>query len=208
MPLTDEVVVRRRVSRQAQATAERREQILDAASAAFTEHGFNGTSMRDVASRVGMSHTGVLHHFPDKAALLEAVLDRRVERSGSQFNLDSHDGEKFLRSLLELARRDVRDPDELRMYQVVAAESLALTHPAHGYMRRWYKTVRQHVTEALEDLDRRGHYTGHGIDIPTAAAIIAGMREGLNPQWLLDPDGFDLVGAVRAQLRVFTDLEL
>lgn len=161
MPLTDDVAVRRRVNRQALASAQRRDQILDAAAEAFTENGFNGSSIRDVAVRAGMSHTGVLHHFPDKAALLEALLDRRFAQAATQFPLDARDGVQFLRSLI-----------------------------------------------ALADLDRRGLFTGHGVDIPTAAAQVTGMRDGLDPQWLLDPTSIDLVGAVTAQLRFYTDADL
>ena len=208
MPLTDDVVVRRRVTKQADASAQRRDEILDAAVAAFTEKGFNGSSLRDIASRAGMSHNGVLHHFPDKAGILEAILDRRIERSDSQFPLDPHDGVQFFRSLIALAERDVKDPGDLRMYCVVAAESLAPSHPAHGYFRRWYHQVRGAATVALEDLRGRGLLREDDLDIPIAAAEIAGLRDGLNPQWLLDPDELDLVGAVTAALRSYTTADL
>ncbi|WP_062201503.1 TetR/AcrR family transcriptional regulator [Demequina salsinemoris] len=211
MPLTDDVDVRRRESRQAVASAERRDQILDAAVQAFADRGFNGTSIRDVAKLAGLSHTGVLHHFPDKAALLEAVLDRSVQRAGAQFDLDSGDGEQFLRGLVALAERDVErsvEAPETRMFRMIAAESLSPTHPAHGYMRRWYAEVRHHATVALEDLAERGLLRVPAADIPVAAGQIAGMRDGLDPQWLLDPESVDLVGAVRDQLSRYADLEL
>jgi AcrR family transcriptional regulator len=207
MPLTDDVVVRRRVTKQADASAQRRDEILDAAVEAFTEKGFNGSSLRDIAARAGMSHNGVLHHFPDKAGILEAILDRRIGRAASQFGLDAHDGVQFLRSLIALAERDVRDPGDLRMYRVIAAEALAPSHPAHGYQRRWYHQVREAATLALEDLDRQGLLRS-SIDIPIAAAQIAGLRDGLDPQWLLDPDEVDLVGAVTAALRSYTTADL
>ncbi|MFZ0530986.1 MAG: TetR/AcrR family transcriptional regulator, partial [Propionicimonas sp.] len=192
MPLTDDVTVRRRTSIRAIATAERRDQILDAAVAAFTENGFNGTSMRDIAARVGMSHTGVLHHFPEKAGILEAVLDRRVERATAGLELDPRDGTHFLQSLIALAEHDLAHPDDLRMFRIIAAESLSPAHPAHGYMQNWYRAVRHAITEALEDLRNRGHYIAQ-VSIEEAAAQIAGLRDGLDPQWLLEPDCIDLV---------------
>ncbi|WP_062464114.1 TetR/AcrR family transcriptional regulator [Demequina soli] len=211
MPLTDDVEVRRRESRQAAASAERREAILDAAVEAFAERGFNGTSIRDVAGRAGLSHTGVLHHFPDKTALLEAVLDRSVGRAGAEFELDESDGERFLRGFLALTARDVArgvDAPETRMFRMITAEALAPSHPAHGYMRRWYAEVRGHAVTALEDLAARGLLLVDVEEIPLAAAQIAGVRDGLDPQWLLDPEAFDLVGAVRDQLRRYTALAL
>lgn len=207
MPLTSDVPVRRRTSRRAVAMAERREQILDAAVAAFTDKGFNGTSMRDVAVRVGMSHTGLLHHFPDKVGLLEAVLDRRVARGSGSLRLDPSHGEEFLCDLIALAVRDQADPADLRMFRIIAAESLSPGHPAHGYMERWYREVRGSITQALEDLRSRGHYIA-AIPVSDAAAQIAGLRDGLDPQWLLDPASIDVVACMMSQLRLYTDLDL
>ena len=208
MPLTDDVPVKRKINRQAKASAQRREQILDAAVAAFTEAGFNGTSIRDVATRAGMSHTGVLHHFPDKPALLEAVLDRRMEGGLGRVRIDPHDGVAMLRGLIALVARDVEEPDDLRMYRMVSSEALSPTHPAYGYFRRWYAQVRGWAVTGLEDLRRRGLYAQPGLAVEDAAAQIAGMRDGLDPQWLLDPDSIDLVAVVRSQLQLYTTADL
>ncbi|MGC3992602.1 MAG: TetR/AcrR family transcriptional regulator [Propionicimonas sp.] len=203
MPLTDDVPVKRKVNRQAEASAQRRQQIMDAAVAAFTEAGFNGTSIREVAIRAGMSHTGVLHHFPDKTALLEAVLDRYLEGGLQEVRIDPDDGLSLLRGLVALAEHDLTDPDSLRMYRMLSSEALSPTHPAHGYFTRWYAQVRDWATTGLEDLRRRGLYAQPDLPIPDAAAQIAGMRDGLDPQWLLDPAAIDLVKAVRSQAQLY-----
>lgn len=40
----------------------------------FSEHGYAGVSMRDLANSVGLGVSGIYHHFPDKKTLyLEAV---------------------------------------------------------------------------------------------------------------------------------------
>lgn len=208
MPLSSDVAVKRRVSKQALASEQRREQILDAAVEAFTAKGFNGASMREIAVRVGMSHTGMSHHFPDKAALLEAVLDRRVERANSHIDVDAGNGLSFLRGLVALTARDVASPSDLAMYCIVAAEALAPTHPAHGYFVRWYHLVRQAARTALEDLERTGRYRPKNVPLDIAATQIAGLRDGLNQQWLLAPDEVNLVEAVRAQLQFYVIDEL
>jgi AcrR family transcriptional regulator len=48
--------------------------IVDRAAALFARRGFAKTSVQDVADAVGLSKTGLLHHFPTKDALREAVL--------------------------------------------------------------------------------------------------------------------------------------
>lgn len=49
--------------------------ILDAAAALFARQGFAKTSVQDIATAVGLSKAGLLHHFPTKDAIHEAVLD-------------------------------------------------------------------------------------------------------------------------------------
>jgi TetR/AcrR family transcriptional regulator len=51
-----------------------RREILAAAEAVFAERGFLGARLDDVAERVGIRKPSVLHHFPDKRALYDAVL--------------------------------------------------------------------------------------------------------------------------------------
>jgi len=56
-----------------------RERILDAAESLFADRGFEGTALRDVASRVGIRTPSLYNHFPSKEALYAAVLERVVE---------------------------------------------------------------------------------------------------------------------------------
>jgi AcrR family transcriptional regulator len=208
MPLTEDVTVRRKVSVRAEATEERRQQILDAAAQAFASGGYNVTSLRDVAGRAGLSHTGLLHHFPDKPGLLEAVLDRPIERAAETFPLESQDGETFLRALVAIAERDMAQSTEVRLFAMLSAEALTPGHPAHGYMTRWYERVRARLTEALTDLERRGLYTGRPLPPEQAAIHITAMRDGATLQWLLAPDQVDLVAVVRSQISLYADVAI
>lgn len=60
-----------------------RRQLLDEAARIALEHGLNGLTLRAVAQEAGVSKGGLLHHFPSKHALLEAMCDeflRRLDR--------------------------------------------------------------------------------------------------------------------------------
>jgi len=67
-----------------------RDVILDAAERRFAERGFAGVSVREIASDAGLKNQASLyHHFKNKKALYEAVLQRGLEPiielvSGSQ----------------------------------------------------------------------------------------------------------------------------
>lgn len=54
------------------------ESVLAAAVAAFTEQGFDGTSIDDVARRLGVTKSAVYHHIDSKDALLGLALDRAL----------------------------------------------------------------------------------------------------------------------------------
>lgn len=60
--------------------AERREQILDAATRAFARAGYAATSLDDVAAEAGVTRVILYRHFESKADMYRAVLGRACTR--------------------------------------------------------------------------------------------------------------------------------
>lgn len=60
------------------APTETRQKILDAAETMFTEHGLNGVSLRQIASRADISISHLQYHFKTKEELYHAVFERRI----------------------------------------------------------------------------------------------------------------------------------
>ena len=58
---------------------ETRTRILDAAEELFMQHGFEGTSMRQLTAKAGANLAAVNYHFGSKNALVEAVFRRRLD---------------------------------------------------------------------------------------------------------------------------------
>jgi AcrR family transcriptional regulator len=56
-----------------QAGASTRERILDVALDLFTDQGFDGTSMREIAERLHISKPAIYHHFASKEEILMAL---------------------------------------------------------------------------------------------------------------------------------------
>ena len=79
--------------------AQRREQILAAATEAFARNGFAATSLDDIAAQAGIARVLLYRHFDSKTDLYQAVLDRmcarleaHVEEPVGGFTDDSVDG--------------------------------------------------------------------------------------------------------------------
>ena len=64
--------------------AQRREQILAAATEAFARNGFAATGLDEIAAEAGITRVILYRHFDSKTDLYQAVLDRMCAR------LDAH----------------------------------------------------------------------------------------------------------------------
>lgn len=91
--------------------AQRREQILDAATRAFARAGFSATGLDEIAAEAGISHVILYRHFDSKAALYRAVLDRACQRLAQATGADDF-GDDAIPALLRAA---AADPDGFRL---------------------------------------------------------------------------------------------
>lgn len=174
----------------------RREQIVAAAAQAYTETGYHGASLREIAKRAGISHAGLLYHFPRREALLAAVLERRDAQDAQRVGTPEPSPMDMVRHLLDLAHHNARHPPIVELYVRLAAEAFAPDHPAHDYFTRHYAQVRAFARTALEELGAAGRLR-EGVDPATAAVGLVALMDGLQVQWLTSPGEIDMAGTLR-----------
>lgn len=82
----------------------KRAAILDAAKAMFTQHGFDGASMDQIAAAAGVSKLTVYSHFGDKEALFAAAVKAHCERQLPTSLFEADAGAPLRERLLTVAR--------------------------------------------------------------------------------------------------------
>jgi AcrR family transcriptional regulator len=148
-----------------------RQQLLSVASRLASERGIGAVTLDAVAAASAVSKGGLLHHFPTKASLLEAMLDSLLDRLDAtidaQMRHDPMPHGRFTRAYLRavIALRD--RPEETEGWAQV---TLALLTEPH-LRQRW----RDWVEKQSEDFV--------GTDSSIDAQLVRFATDGI---WLAD----------------------
>ncbi|MCU0535900.1 MAG: TetR/AcrR family transcriptional regulator [Hydrococcus sp. Prado102] len=147
-----------------------RQALIEEAIALVAEQGMSNWSLREVARRIGVSHTAPYRHFTDRDALLAAVAERGFQKMS-----------QFLRaSLVEIPNRHSQKLQAIG----VAYVQYAIAHPSeYEVMFRYQKNEPQHsaLTEAanqtfaiLVDVIEKGQENGEfRQENPTELACVS-----------------------------------
>ena len=159
--------------------AERREQILTAATRAFARTGFTATGLDDVAAEAGVTHVILYRHFTSKSDLYRAVLDRACTGLAESVGTGDYDDE----AIPALLRAAAADPDGFRLLFRHAAREREFRDVVDGLRAMGTEVARRHLAEAVP----AGPWQEWAARlVPTVAleAVIAWLDAG-RP----DPDG-------------------
>ncbi|WP_062303926.1 TetR/AcrR family transcriptional regulator [Demequina subtropica] len=178
--------------------AETRALILDTALAAFAEGGYRGTSVREIASRCGLTHPALLYHFPRKPDLLMAVLTRRDEADGGE-GFEALGPRAMLEHLVATARLNATQRGVVELYATLSAEASSPDHPARAYFQARYAALVANLERAYRALAEAGALAA-GVEPEAAPRQLVALMDGLQVQWLLDPE-VDMAAVLEAHLR-------
>jgi AcrR family transcriptional regulator len=158
---------------------------------AYAANGYSGSSLAGIAAAAGLSTAGLLHHFPSKEELLVAVLQERDQLDGARFHLRGFAGLDALEALVRLVESNASTPGLVRAFTVLMGESAAEDHPARAWFQERYPRRRSNLAAALLAGVDAGEIRPDTDSDAVAAEIIA-MMDGLQVQWLLNPDQVDM----------------
>jgi AcrR family transcriptional regulator len=168
-------VVARRLPR-----AERREQILAAATRAFARSGYAATGLDDVAAAAGVTHVILYRHFTSKNELYRAVLDRAKDHLSTTVGRGDYDDG----SIPALLRAAAADPDGFRLLFRHAAREPEFRDVVDGIRAAGTEITHRYLDPALDGPWR--DWAARLIPVLTQEAVIAWLDAG-QP----DPDQAD-----------------
>lgn len=151
--------------------------ILDAAAAVLREHGYDDTTTNRVAEVAGVSVGSLYQYFPNKQALVTALVERHDRESWAVFtaNLTASVGKPF-----EVAVPAVIDA--LFAAHLVDPELHRVLHqqvPRTGAAALLHDTSLRSRAIVLELLRERARELGRDADLPTMALVIVESVEAL-----------------------------
>jgi AcrR family transcriptional regulator len=173
----------------------------------FSSAGFHKGSIRDVAEKAGLSQAGLLHHYPSKEHLLEAVLTWRDSETRRLLGEPFPEGLDFLRGMVRAAEHNATTPELVELHVIVSAEGTSAEHPLRDYFVRRYASVVDLTRRAFERAATEGQVQP-GVDCASAARTLVALMDGLQIQWLLDPDHVGMAADLRRYLQPLLTVEL
>ena len=149
--------------------------LLPIAAEVFNERGYDGTSMEDLAVRLGISKSAIYHHVSAKAELLRLATDRALDALASV--VDAPVGDTAMQRLEYVVRGSVG---------VLTAElpfvTLLLRVRGNTEVERRALSRRRQLDHQLTDLVRAAvdeHSLPVGIDPAVTARLIFGTVNSL-----------------------------
>lgn len=172
-------------------TEVRRREILDAATKLFSERGYNGITLTDVAKEVGISQPGLMHYVDSKESLLSFVITEVYDKTGTpeeflNSGLPGSDPERplFPSYMRYLICCNSRRPTLVQLYNVLGAEAVNPEHPLHDMFTNRPASIWEHYSEipwsippAIGPWDNMRPYVRHCME----------LFDGIQFRWLRNP---------------------
>jgi AcrR family transcriptional regulator len=156
----------------------RKEAILEKAAHLFRKHGFNATSMRDLAENVGVEAASLYNHINSKAELLQELCFRIANNFSAQMDeiiaADMNAIGKIEAILRFHIRQMIHNYEEV---YVSDREWKHLTDPYLSNFKNQRRTHRQRIAAIIEEGIRKKEIKQ--IDAPTAVLILLHAVSGI-----------------------------
>jgi len=173
----------------------RRDRILAVATVHFGRRGYEGARLVDIAAEAGVTDAGLLHHFPTKKALFDAVVERRDNTYLNMWDPANVTTRQMLDAFVESVRAAASDRDMARFRRTLSAAAQLEGHPAEGHLGRRLEQALDGLVPFLEGCRDRGELRPD-VDAQQVVLEVLAINSGLRELWLQLPERIDYPNAV------------
>jgi TetR/AcrR family transcriptional regulator, mexJK operon transcriptional repressor len=151
---------------------QRSQELLSIALDVFLEHGFEQTTMEEIATRIGMSKRTIYAHYADKAALFKAVVRQAIQvytvpRAALEA-VATRDLEETLHALAQLRVSNVAPPVGTKLQRILSAQAYRFPE----LFNEAFEEGAGPTVDFLCELFKRGNASGEtAISEPQRAAV-------------------------------------
>ena len=157
------------------------EQILDLAETLIQTRGYSAFSYQDIADSLGIRKASIHYHFPSKADLGVAVVDRYITRFGESLIAIAEDEEQSSLAMLDFYVQPylqfASTPDRVCLSGALAGEMMALPPEVRARVDHFFRTHQLWLTKILKRGVARGEFR-LAAPAPKVARFIFGALQG------------------------------
>jgi AcrR family transcriptional regulator len=167
-------------------TVETRQKILQVAAKLIIRQGYTATSVSQIARETGIGKATIYHHFPDKRAIVQALLERSSARVREVLESVQAEDDPHRRIEVVAAASLRLRSESFDLFQVIRREIPETRAALHAQLASVMLLYSTQVTGAIEEGVRRGVF--RPVNPSEAARTLLTMLAGLYVQIYLSGD--------------------
>src|SRR5258708_35089418 len=186
--------------------SETAEQILDLAETLIQTRGYSAFSYQDIADGLGIRKASIHYHFPSKADLGIAVVERYIARFDAALSTIADDQSQSSMAMLDYYVQPylqfASTPDRVCLSGALAGEMMALPPEVRARVDHFFKTHQIWLTKILKRGAARGEFS-LAAPAPKVARFVFGALQGalLVKRTTDDPSQLnDVIAVMKLQL--------
>ncbi|MCR5652285.1 MAG: TetR/AcrR family transcriptional regulator [Ruminococcus sp.] len=139
-----------------------KERILDEALTLFSQNGYDGTGVEQIAEKVGVKAPSLYKHFKGKEDILNALIDNAEARYEEFFGSDKHIGklpetkEEFIQTAIQKVSFTMRDPMIRKMRKFLVREQFRNERFAEITTKHQLSGIQGMYTKIIEGMMQNG----------------------------------------------------
>jgi len=158
--------------------SKQKERILNTASKLFSEFGFLGVSMEDIAKHLNITKAGLYYHFKSKKDLYLQVLERAFQNLTRILKRQTSEEKSLKQEFSQLIRNYIHfSLKEKNLIQAITLKSPDIDPSITNYIITLRKQINKKFQIHLKKIFKKKQ--GRGYNLEFVSSSLLGMMDGL-----------------------------